>query len=206
MKIKSILPVFIRLFGYAGLLFFITQIIRIDFEAGEFKEDGLVEYTQESLLILSTILLLITAAKFNIQRYFNIGLGLFLLMHFIREFDAFFDENVFDGFWQIGVYTTLAIALVIIIKNWKAFWKQLANIQDKFPFGILLIGLTTLHVFSRLYGKTSNWESLLGSNYQRGVKDASEECIELLAYMIIFIAVIEIIVYTRKQFNISNPS
>ncbi|TVR80708.1 MAG: hypothetical protein EA409_07750, partial [Saprospirales bacterium] len=113
--------------------------------------------------------------------------------------DSFFDENFFDGFWQLIVWLTVAVAGFITIKNFKKLVSQLTVVHHQFSFGVLLVGLVILHVFSRLYGKTSNWQNLLDDAYVRTVKDASEESIELLGYTIITIAVFELMIFMRTR-------
>jgi len=194
---RSLLPTFIRFPLYAIVLFCCTLIIKLDFMAGEFKEDSLTERSQEIALLVSVLLLAFISIKFEAFRYFNSILSLFLFTHLIREFDSILDK-VNDGLWQILAFSVVAIAIIILIKHWKLFWKQVVEIQHQLAFGIFTIGLFTLHVFSRLYGKSDNWENLLGDGYFRTIKDASEESIELLGYTIILIAVTEIAYLTYK--------
>lgn len=194
---QRLLPTFLRFPLYALVLFFSTYMIKLDFISGEFKEDSLTERTQEVFLLLSIFILAISSIKFEAFRYFNAILSLFFLTHLIRELDSILDA-VFDGLWQILAFSVVAIALVILIKHRKLFWNQAEEMQHQFAFGVFTIGLFVLHVFSRLYGKGSNWENLMGDSYFRTIKDASEESIELLGYSIILISVVEIALFTRK--------
>lgn len=200
---RTLLPTFLRFPIYALVLFFSTLMIKFDFMAGEFKEDSFTERTQETFLLIGILVLVIASIKFKAFRYFNTILSLFFLTHLIRELDSILD-GIFDGLWQILAFSVVAIAVVILIKHWKLFWKQVAEIQHQFAFGILTIGLLTLHVFSRLYGKGTNWENLLGDEFLRTVKDASEESVELLGYSIILIAIAELFYYSKKQNSIKS--
>ncbi|WP_188457862.1 hypothetical protein [Psychroflexus planctonicus] len=199
---RSLLPSFVRFPLYALLLFFSTLMIKFDFMAGEFKEDSLTERAQETFLLIGIIILVISSIKFEAFRYFNSILSLFFLTHLIRELDSILD-SVFDGLWQILAFSVVGIAIVILIKHGKLFWKQVAEIQHQFAFGIFTVGLLTLHVFSRLYGKGTNWENLMGDGYFRTIKDASEESIELLGYTIILISIGELFYLSKKQNSIN---
>jgi hypothetical protein len=195
---RKLLPTFLRFPLYAIALFSATYMIKLDFAAGEFKEDSLTEVTQESFLLIGIILLAMASIRFEAYRYFNAILSLFFLTHLIRELDALFD-SYFDGLWQILAFSVVGIALVVLYKHGKTFWAQVATMQHQFAFGVFTIGLFVLHVFSRLYGKGTNWENLMGDSFLRSVKDASEESIELLGYTIILIAIVEMVVATSKK-------
>lgn len=198
---KDISPLFVRLLIYATLMFLISQVIASDFRGEDFTEQSLTEYTQE--IILSIMVLGLGFFSFRYREFNTLTLlmALFFLVHLFRELDSFFDQNVFDGFWQIIVWTTVAIAAFITVKNFRNLIRQLSLVHNQFPFGVLLTGLAVLHVFSRFYGKTSNWKNLLDDAYLRTVKDASEESIELLGYTIILIGVCELMIFMRKQLN-----
>lgn len=198
---RALLPTFLLFPLYALILFFSTYMIKLDFMVGEFKEDSLTERTQEVFLLIGVLLLAISSLRFEAFRYFNAILSLFFLTHFIRELDAILD-SIFDGLWQILAFSVVAVAIVVVVKHRKTFWNQVIEIQQQFAFGVFTIGLFVLHVFSRLYGKGDNWENLMGDDYLRSVKDASEESIELLGYTIILIAIIEMVIYT-KNYTIS---
>ena len=195
---RNLSPTFFRFPIYALVLFFSTYMIKLDFMTGEFKEDSFTERTQEIFLLLGVLVLALTSIKFEAFRYFNAILSLFFLTHLIRELDSILDAY-FDGLWQILAFSVVGIAIAILVKHWNLFWKQVASIQNQFAFGVFTIGLFTLHVFSRLYGKGKNWESLMGDDFMRPIKDASEESIELLGYTIILIAIGEFFLLSKKQ-------
>ncbi|WP_231472338.1 hypothetical protein [Pseudoxanthomonas suwonensis] len=49
----------------------------------------------------------------------------------------------------------------------------------------MTIGLVLLLIYSRLFGMTALWEGLLADSYVRVVKNAAEECTELLGYTLV---------------------
>jgi len=203
-KLSDLISIYVRLPLYAIVMLIITQIIKFDFIDGEFSENGYVESFQLVFLALSIGILFISSYKFKVFRTYTSILGLFLATHFIRENDAVFDEYLMEHAWKIFAYSFVAVAIYVLIKNWNNFLNQVYQIKEHLSFGVLICGLTILHVFSRLYGKKDNWINLFEkidapAEQYRSIKDASEESIELLGYAIIFISIIELIVYAKKQ-------
>lgn len=203
-KLSDLTSIYLRLPLYVAVMLTITQIIKFDFIDGEFNEDGYVESFQLVFLGLSIGLLFFSSYKFSIFKIYTSILGLFLATHFIRENDAFFDEYLMEHAWKIFAYSFVAIAVYVLIKNWNIFLNQVYQIKEHLSFGVFISGLTILHVFSRLYGKKDNWINLFEkidapAEQYRSIKDASEESIELLGYAIIFISIVELIIYAKKQ-------
>ncbi len=196
---KNFLNVVIRLFIYALILLADYFIIYLDILNRKVKEDSAIEIAQESYLFLISVLLLYQAFKTAKYKSLTLVLALFFSMHFVREFDFFLDK-IFDGLWQILAFSMLAIALYIFVKSRKLIIDQIGKIQDNISTGLFLIGLTLLHVFSRLWGKSDNWKTLLQEKYMRVFKDLAEEGIELVAYSILFIATVELLL-TLKSIN-----
>jgi hypothetical protein len=69
--------------------------------------------------------------------------------------------------------------------------------------GLLLAGFLITFIFSRLFGKTSFWQTLMGERYFRSVKNAAEECIELLGYGLLLAAAAEFYLLAKPK-KISN--
>ncbi|TVR88032.1 MAG: hypothetical protein EA411_05915 [Saprospirales bacterium] len=187
-------------------MWIISTIIASDFTEGDFTEASMTEKTQEIFLAVVILLLGFLAWSEKGFRIISTLMALFFLTHLFREMDDVFDARVFDGFWQLIVWTTVAISAIITIKNFRTFIQQLAEIHERFSFAIILTGLVILHIFSRLYGRTTNWSNLMQEEYLRTVKDASEESIELLAYSFILIGVLEMIYYVKKNRPLTNSS
>ena len=196
---KNFLQVVIRLFIYALILLADYFIIYIDILNRKVKEDSAIEIAQESYLFIISVLLFYQAFKTAKYKSLMLVLGLFFSMHFVREFDFFLDK-IFDGLWQIIAFSMLAVAIYIFVKSRKTIIDQVGKLKDNIAIGLFLIGLTLLHVFSRLWGKSDNWKTLLQEKYMRVFKDLSEEGIELVAYSIVFIATVELLL-TLKRLN-----
>lgn len=214
---KPLYPLITRLFAYAGLMFLMSLAIQFDFAEGEVKEDSLIEITQEVLLLICSILLIIFSSKGKNFKTFFLALAGFLFVHFVREFDFWLNTQLFDKAWQAIALVIVILVLIMAIKNWKKLIIEIAAISKTYGFAFFFSGLVILHIFSRLYGRKLIWIDLLRDthdkyvisengekivelrDFMRPVKDASEESIELLAYSIMFIGVVEMIVFGIKS-------
>jgi len=214
---KALYPLIARLFAYAGLMFLMSLSIQFDFAVGEVKEDSLIEITQEVLLLISSLLLIGFSSKAKNFKIFNLTLSGFLGVHFVREFDFWLNTQLFDKAWQVISLVIVIVVLVMVIRNCKKLILEIASISKTYGFAFFFSGLVILHVFSRLYGRKLIWIDLLRDthdkyvisengekivelrDFMRPVKDASEESIELLAYSIMLIGVVEMIIFGIKS-------
>ncbi len=180
-------------------MYLCTLPIESDFEIGEANENNAIEIAQQSLLIISILVGFMSLAYTKNYKSFMSVLSLFIAMHLIRELDVWFDYYIPYLEWFPIVLVLALIMLVILIKNFKAFLHQIKSVSQTIGFGILLISLAFLHVFTRIYGKPSNWRNIMGDNYLYSVERASEESVELVAYMMILIAVVELLIFVKKD-------
>ena len=188
---KDFISVILRLFLYALVLLADYFIIFADILERSVKEDSAIEIAQESYLFIIVVILIIQS--FKVPKFKNLSyiLALFFAMHLVREFDLFLDM-VFDGLWQIIAFSMLGLAVFLFVKNKQSIIQQIGRLKNDISTGLFLIGLTLLHVFSRLWGKSDNWKTLLEDNYRRVFKDLAEEGIELVSYSILLIATIQL--------------
>ena len=191
---KPLYPLIVRLLAYAGFMFLISFAIQFDFAAGQVKEDSYTEVLQEVLLLIASILLIVASFKSKTHKLFFLGLAGFLGVHFVREFDFWLNTQLFDKAWQVISLVIVIAVLVMIIKNWKKIIEEIACISKTYGFAFFFSGLIILHVFSRLYGRKLIWIDLMRENHsQYVIKQDGDYVIELLAYSIMFIGVIEMI-------------
>ena len=188
---KDFISVILRLFLYALVFLADYFIIYADILERSVKEDSAIEIAQESYLFIIVVILIIQS--FKVPKFKNLSyvLALFFAMHLVREFDLFLDM-VFDGLWQIIAFSMLGLAVFLFVKNRQSIIQQIGALKNDISTGLFLIGLTLLHVFSRLWGKSDNWKTLLEDNYRRVFKDLAEEGIELVSYSILLIATIQL--------------
>ena len=194
-KRKTVLRMGLRILFYCSVLAGITGIVFLDAQHPDFEhrfsEQSMTEYAQELLLLLTILVFLLCYKFFPDQEVITYLVGGFLGMAFIREYDAFLDSNVADGFWPVLAYSLAAICAYLIYKQRNQFWDQLEGFIQNRAFGIFITGLMIVFIFSRLYGYNLMWETVMGENYMYVVTRASEEAIELLGYTLIFLGATE---------------
>lgn len=196
---KSILITFLRFVLYCFLMFLCWIPIDNDFKLGKANESNMIEYAQHGILFIAVFLAFVPVVIFKHYKVFMAALGLFIILHIIREFDAWFD-GLFPAIgWFPFVVVVLILLLLLVVKNFKTLLVELDVIKNTIGFGIVLIGLANLHVFTRLYGKPSNWRNILGENYSYNVERASEESVELVAYTILLIGIIELVIFLKSD-------
>lgn len=181
----------IRTIAYTLILGFSVLVFMYDAKNLNFKENSLTEIFQEIYLLIIVLVGLISLRKATRLKTWGYFLVYFAAISFVREFNNFLSANLFEGAWQTGVLIITLGSAPYFYKNLKNLLQEVKQESASSSFGVFIIGFIILMLFSRLYGKKTNWQYLMQDEYVRVVKDASEEGIELLGYSIIFIACME---------------
>lgn len=195
--IVKIIFLFLRVLAYAVILAWVYAIVAFDATRDWYYEESLTEIVQELTLLVMAIVSFIVAGRYHPYRVFNRLLGVIALLSLIREFNNFLGHHLYDGAWQTGVLFVLVGAAPYFGRRFRSLMREVRIVSTSYAFGILLIGGLVLHVFSRLYGLSNLWINIMGDNYLRRVARVSEESIELLAYVIVFIGICELGLLTK---------
>jgi hypothetical protein len=189
--------------GIAGVTFALTQL-EINFpgslklhvivnESDQFgtSEFSPIEIIQPIILGVCGLLMAWVAKHCPSQRPIAFPFGGLALVFFIRELDYYFDRFLIDNLWQ--VLTAIAGALVITYtyrqrRRLKIAW---GRIWPSPGIALLFAGAIILFSFVRFVGHEPLWMSIMGDDYQRIVKLAVEEFIELIGYFLWLIGTIE---------------
>ncbi len=189
--------------GVAGVTFALTQL-EINFpgslklhvivnESDQFgtSEFSPIEIIQPIILGVCGLLMAWVAKHCPSQRPIAFPFGGLALVFLIRELDYYFDRFLIDNLWQ--VLTAIAGALVITYtyrqrRRLKIAW---GRIWPSPGIALLFAGAIILFSFVRLVGHEPLWMSIMGDDYQRIVKLAVEEFIELIGYFLWLIGTIE---------------
>ena len=159
----------------------------------EYSEYSLTEWLEIGFSLLSGLIFLTVARIDRILRPVAAMLAALCCVMFIREADFFLDERVFDGAWQLLV-TGVLLAISLYLWRQKApIAKSIETYARQPSAGIFLSGFLVLFVFSRLFGRESFWQAVMGEGYMRVVKNIAEEGTELLGYGLILIAALELL-------------
>lgn len=152
---------------------------------GNVAESSPVEWVQEIMLFFTLLLFFGLAKKQAEYRSFATLVGSFFTCLLIRELDGVFDQ-ITHGFWKYPAWAVAVIAIGYAIKHKQATLEKLVEYSKHPSFGLMLGGLCSLLVFSRLFGMGALWTEVMGDNYVRTVKDLVEEGVELMCYTLIF--------------------
>jgi hypothetical protein len=189
--------------GVAGVTFALTQL-EINFpgslklhvivnESDQFgtSEFSPIEIIQPIILGVCGLLMAWVAKHCPSQRPIAFPFGGLALVFLIRELDYYFDRFLIDNLWQ--VLTAIAGALVITYtyrqrRRLKIAW---GRIWPSPGIALLFAGAIILFSFVRFVGHEPLWMSIMGDDYQRIVKLAVEEFIELIGYFLWLIGTIE---------------
>lgn len=188
---------------YVFFIVAIAQLIGIEGYAqlaeSTYNEVSLTEKMQDLLGFLSCVLFLVAARMSQELRPIAGMLAALTGMMFIRESDSFLDHNVFDGAWQVLVSIVLITTAVFLKKQSQPIKHSILEYARLPSAGVLLSGILVTFIFSRLFGRRSFWEAVMGENYVRVVKNIVEEGTELMGYALILIAAAELLVHVFSQ-------
>lgn len=184
---------------YLLLLVGVAHCISLEaFELGvlaEYGEGSLTEKMQDLFAFSSALTFAFCAFYSKELRQACILLSALMLMMFIRESDSFLDHNVFDGAWQLGVFAVLVTTIFLLRNQVKASYHSLKVFSQTASFGFITAGLVIILGFSRMFGRSSFWQSVMGDAYVRSVKNIVEEGTELLGYSVVMIAATELLFF-----------
>lgn len=162
------------------------------------SEVSLTEIVQESILLLIVLIHLVAARKQPDMRQCNVLIAGFFMAMLIRELDGVFDL-IHHGSWVWFALIVSIIAAAYAARQPQRVLNQLTQYTAKPAFGMMLSGLLATLVFSRLFGMSLLWHSLLQDGYVREVKNMVEEGTELFGYILCLAASVEI--FRRSKVN-----
>ncbi len=109
----------------------------------------------------------------------------------MRENDYFLDRYVIDNLWQVLVAVVGALLIVFVHRHRRRLNIALARIWPSPGLTLLFAGAVILFAFVPFVGHEPLWQAILGQSYQRVIKLAIEEFIELGAYFLWMIGTVE---------------
>ncbi len=177
------------------MLFLAALMLLVVVDAGaeesKFFENSWTERAQESLFLLLFIIHVLVARRVQSVRTLALLFGGFFLLALVRELDAVLEGNIGTGAWQV-LATLIVIAMIYRLRqDWQGFRFQLQSHMETYSFGLFMAGFLTTFAFSRLLGNEELWMAIMEESYQRNVKNAVEETVELLGDALMFFSGIE---------------
>lgn len=196
-------------FGVACITWMLTQL-EISFpgslklhvmvsESDQFgtSEFSPVEIIQPFILLICGLLMAWVAKYCPSQRPIAFPFGGLALAFIIRELDYFFDRFIVDNLWQALVAIAGALVITYTYRQRKRLKVAWGRIWPSPGIALLFAGAVIMFAFISLVGHEPLWMSIMGDSYQRIVKLAVEEFIELVAYFLWLIGSIEYALQAR---------
>ncbi|MEX3240341.1 hypothetical protein [Serratia quinivorans] len=168
--------------GLVGLIF-----IDVHWLHNFVYETSLTEIAQELILAAIASCFFIVAYRDAVYRPAWMLIGGFFLCMLIREMDFAFDM-LWHGSW---IWFAVAVALICLgyaSRHIAATLQGLAHFVTHPSYGMMCAGLLCILVFSRLFGISLLWQTLMLDGYNRVVKNMVEEGCEVLGYSLCLIA------------------
>lgn len=194
------LKIFLRGGAYILLAVLIAEILRFEAQSldrtTQYSEFGYTEWIQSAILLASVIILFFKARASAGFRQLAVCMALVFCILLIRENDATLELVFIHGVWKYFAALPILAGIVYFWKNRGAVTTQLNSYSQTAGFGVMLSGFAVL-AFSRMFGRTSYWQSIMGEEYIRVVKNAAEEGVELLGLTLILLAVVEFASYKK---------
>ena len=141
------------------------------------------------------------------QRPIAFGFGGLALIFLIRESDYFLDRYIVDNLWQVLIAILAALLIAYTYRHRKRLNIALARIWPSNGITLLFAGAVILFAFVPLVGHEPLWMSILDDAYQRVIKLAIEEFIELMGYFLWMIGTIEYALQARAiAYRVPQPA
>lgn len=147
------------------------------------SEYSLIEMIQPVILAVGGLLMAWVARYCPSQRPVAFPFGFVALAFLLRELDYFFDRVLPDNFWQVLTGVAAALVIAYTFRQRLRLRIALARLWPAPGFALLFAGAVIVFSFGRLFGHEPLWMAIMGDDYQRVVKLAVEEFLELLGYL-----------------------
>ena len=154
-----------------------------------FIEAGPTELIQTLLLFLCTLFLFLEASRCPDMRNALILTGGLTGCMLIREQDYFLDM-ISHGFWKWPALILACGCLTCAVVRLRDTISSLAVFIRWRHFPLFITGIVIVLAYSRLFGMSMLWTSLLPDGEWRVAKTAMEESSELLGYALMLASVL----------------
>ena len=150
-----------------------------------------VEVIQAIILVTCGLLYAWIARYCPGQRPIALVFGGLAVIFFIRELDYFLDRFIADNFWQALMAIVASLLIVYTYRHWRRFRIAWMRIWPSPGITLLFAGAIVIFSFVSLVGHEAFWMAVMGEGYQRVVKLAVEELVEVLGYFLWLIGTVE---------------
>ena len=163
-----------------------------------------IEIIQPGILIISGLLYTWVVVNCPSQRPVAFLFGGLALIFTIRELDYFLDRFIADNFWQFLIGIAASLLIAYLVRQRKRFRIAWLRLWPSPGLTLLFAGAIINFAFVQFVGHEPLWQAILGEEYERVVKLAVEEFIELSGYFLWLIGTIEY-TYQAKAIAYAEP-
>lgn len=201
-NIKEICRVILYILLFAFFSTVIISAVITEVMVNKNVDEGCLTEKIQVLLVAGCFILYAIHAIRNIKyRLSNSLVAILFLLFFVRELDAFFDNVFFHGAW-------FYIVLIILIFSFLYYYKRIHLVLNDFldftktpKFLLLVWGLISLLLLSRLLGYKEIWKTLFVempieniTDFEvlyRPFKNVVEESVEIISYLALFLSALD---------------
>ncbi len=196
-SVKQILHFAIRMVLYSALMIGLYLVMMFDAQhetsTGKFGEVCATEALQELFLVSLGFIFILAGRRERELAPVSGLISLFFFMSAIREL------NNLIPFW---FYLTLPLILLFcwfLYRNRKSLVQSMASFLRIPSLPWFMAGFLVTFVFSRFFGKKVFWSAVTGGDYNRWIKNAAEEGMEMIGYTFLLIGGIEMLLFLAKN-------
>ncbi len=168
------------------------------------SEFSAIELVQPMLLLAGAALMAWIARFCPTQQPLAIVFGGLAVIFLIRELHYFLDRYLIDNLWQALAAVCASLVIVYVYRHRLRLQIALGRIWPSPGLTLMFAGAVIIFSFALLIGQDSLWRAILGENYQRVVKLAVEEFVELIGYLFLVAGSIEY-VYQSRAYEAREP-
>lgn len=171
------------LFALAVVVVVLCLHVDVNILKNGLSETSFTEVVQESILFIIVLIHLVRARRDGAMRQCNVLIAGFFLAMLILELDAVFDL-IRHGSWVWFALFVSVASILYAVRDPARVARQLIAYTSTPSYGVMVSGLLTILIFSRLFGMSMLWQSILQEGYVRIVKNMVEEGVELFGYIL----------------------
>ncbi len=200
---KTTICIAVRMCVYFAMLILTTvgvwklaRVLGVD----TFDENGLVENVQCVLLVATAVLFMVIWYCNKSVRMAVMGLVVLCILGLCREQDAWFDTHLPVFSWRIG-YLFPTLSVVHGLWHFKSFKKQVIELLRTPAVSLMFCAMAMIIPCAQCIGHRPLIAAVMIDDNPRAVfavRRMIEETGELLGYLLIFLAAVELIFNLKK--------
>ncbi len=200
---EKLTPIVLRFVAYTFFIFTLTALLPYMFQhtgISLFKEGGVIEWLQFSMLACTSIIFLAGSTVLTRYSHFLISISALVAFAAVRELDMVLDNLLPFVGWKIGfLFMVFAIGFAVI--NRKMVVQQVAVFIYLRAFAIFWAGFIMAVPVSQLIGHGEFLQLMMGDEYTRDYKRVIEESGEFVGYFLILVASIESLIQLHWAYH-----